>query len=124
MNVVTLPIKSKFFEFNQNNSGGEFVLDEDRGITHYVIIEALTAEHANALAEGIGLYFDGEDDCPCCGDRWSSAWDDKDGTDIPSIYGEDVSTYISLMVWMPPGKEIVVHYLDGRKVWRGVFTKK
>ena len=121
MTVVALPTKSKFFEYNQNNSGGEFVLDETRGITHYVIIEALNSGQADSLAEEIGLYFDGEGDCPCCGDRWYPSY--GDGTDIPTIYGEDVEAKVSIMAWMPPGKEIVVHYLDGRKVWHGVFTK-
>lgn len=118
--VVSLR-KSKFYEYNQNNSGGSFTLDETRGITHYVIVEAYDSDHADRLAEDIGLYFDGDGDCPCCGDRWSSSW--GDGTDTPTIYGEDVTTHISLMAWMPPGLEIVVHYLDGRKVWHGVFTK-
>ncbi|MFE4367966.1 MULTISPECIES: DUF7296 family protein [unclassified Streptomyces] len=58
-----------FYEFHQNNSGGGFDYDEDNGISVYVIIEAGSADVANARAEKIGLYFDGEGDCPCCGDR-------------------------------------------------------
>lgn len=66
-------MKTKYFEFNQNNSGGSFEVDEKAGIGHSVIIEANNAIHANAIAENIGIYFNGCDsgsDCPCCGDRW------------------------------------------------------
>ncbi len=68
----------KFFEFDQNNSGGSFDIDDERGIGARVYIEAIDANHANARAEQIGLYFDGVDDgrdCGCCGDRWCRAWD-------------------------------------------------
>lgn len=114
-------VTSKFFTFNQNNSGGSFTLDEDRGITHYVIIEAFSAEDANRRAEDIGLYFDGDGDCPCCGDRWYEQWGDEKGTDRPEIYGEPADSYIASFTWMPPGKEIVIHYLDKRVDWHGVF---
>ena len=61
-----------FFEFRQNNSGGTFVYDEQKGISHSVIVEADSKDDAITRAEQIGLYFDGEGDCPCCGDRWST----------------------------------------------------
>lgn len=76
----------KFFEFDQNNSGGSFDTDDKRGIGPRVWIEALNTEDANARAERIGIYFDGcEDgmDCECCGDRWSPAW--GDGVAEPKI---------------------------------------
>lgn len=113
-----------FYTYNQNNSGGSFSLDEVAGITHYVIVEAYSADDANERAENIGLYFDGDGDCPCCGDRWYSQWSDKDGDPEPMIYGEPASAYVGTFEWMPPGKEIVVHYLDGRKEWFGVFKRK
>jgi hypothetical protein len=80
-----------FYTYDQNNSGGFFVLDSD--VTHYVIIEADSHEEANQRAEGVGLYFDGCSkglDCGCCGDRWSEAWSDE-GDPEPMIYGEPVS---------------------------------
>ena len=70
-----------FYTFSQNNSGGSF--DIDHMLAHFVIIEADTAEEANTIAESVGIYFNGCDegmDCDCCGDRWYSQWDDKDGT--------------------------------------------
>jgi hypothetical protein len=119
-------VSTKFYHFSQNNSGGSFHFDEQRGITHNVIVEANDYRHANQLAEDIGIYFDGCDsgqDCSCCGDRWYSQWGETDGKDVPSIYGEPVESQVSSIAWMPPGKETVVHYLDGRKEWFGVVTK-
>ena len=66
----------KFYTFDQNNSGGYFA--NSYGIGPCVVIQAETADHANKLAEEIGIYFNGCDedvdgesiDCLCCGDRW------------------------------------------------------
>lgn len=77
-----------FYTFSQNNSGGSFI--EDDRVTQYVIIEANSADAANALAEVYGLYFNGCDDgrdCPCCGDRWYRTWEGE-GTEHPEIYGK------------------------------------
>lgn len=108
-----------FYTFNQNNSGGSFDFD-DRGISHYVIIEADGYAAANARAEEIGLYFNGENDCSCCGNRWYGAWWDSDGSDVPKVYGEDVSSGIIpakdySMKWIN-GPEGFIHYADGRVV--------
>lgn len=117
-------VSTKFYHFSQNNSGGSFDFDEIAGITHNVIVEATDYEHANMLAERIGIYFDGYRDCPCCGNRWYSQGSYSDGYDVPSIYGEPVDSKVVMTAWMPPGKETVVHYLDGRKEWFGVLLRK
>ena len=61
-----------FYIYHQNNSGGEFIRNDKVDIC--VIIEALSSESANIIAEKeVGIYFDGVKagkDCPCCGDRW------------------------------------------------------
>ena len=60
-----------FYEFDQNNSGGHFVVDDK--LCHRLFIEADTREEATEKAEELGCYWDGVDkgiDCPCCGDRW------------------------------------------------------
>lgn len=103
----------KFFHYSQNNSGGVFDIDIDKGITPDVIIEARDAKHADERAQEIGIYFYGIDsgyDCECCGDRWSKQWSDECGKDVPSIYdtpvGESKKSY---------GREIAaIHYADGR----------
>lgn len=81
-------MKTRFFTFSQNNSGGSFDTDKERGITHFVIIEATDADDANRRAERIGLYFDGEGDCPCCGNRWYDAGFDEAGDKVPTIYSK------------------------------------
>ncbi|QHZ51156.1 DUF7296 family protein [Paenibacillus larvae] len=80
-----------YFTFNQNNSGGFFIENDE--VCEYVIIEAETAEQANKKAEEIGIYFDGCStgyDCPCCGDRWDAQYSDDKGTEEPEIYGVPV----------------------------------
>jgi hypothetical protein len=64
-------MKTQWFVFSQNNSGGSFIVNET--VAEWVIIEAFDDNHANRRAEDIGIYFDGVDDdidCECCGDRW------------------------------------------------------
>ena len=105
-------MKTKFYEFIQNNSGGSFVNSEKDGICEYVIIEALNANDANNRAEDIGLYFDGCDngrDCPCCGDRWYKV-DESDGEDKPSIYGESVYDTKKTRY----RDKCFIHFLDGK----------
>lgn len=104
-------VNTKFYPYSQNNSGGSFSNSETKGISEYVIIEALNAEHANTRAEEIGLYFDGCDDgrdCSCCGDRWYKT-DESDGCDVPSIYGKPVAN----MEKSHYKTNCFVHYLDG-----------
>lgn len=60
-----------FYQFDQNNSGGVF--DVDDKVCHRLFIEADSEGEACAKAEELGCYWDGvekEIDCPCCGDRW------------------------------------------------------
>jgi hypothetical protein len=102
-----------FFTFSQNNSGGGFDFDETAGISEYVIVEAATAEEANERAESIGLYFDGEGDCECCGDRWYGA-SDYSASDVPSIHDEPVESATVSFKWMGDDPEAFVHYSDGR----------
>ena len=110
-------INLKWFTYDQNNSGGTFHYDEARGISTKVLIEAHSASEANRIAEGIGLYFDGDGDCSCCGDRWYSKWDSAEGTDEPMIYGVPVAGYVPDFFnrkWMDEGQfEYFTHYLDG-----------
>lgn len=103
---------TKFYTFNQNNSGGSFINSENEGIGEYVIIEAENADKANIRAENIGIYFNGCDnkiDCSCCGDRWYTV-DNDDGTDIPKIYDTPVEEYPSSSL----RKNAFIHYLNGK----------
>jgi hypothetical protein len=88
-----ITVKTKFYSFHQNNSGGSFITDDK--VAEYVIIEALNASHANQIAEDIGIYFNGcEDgyDCECCGDRWYEA-SEYDAKESPMIYADPIEEY-------------------------------
>jgi hypothetical protein len=112
---------SKFYTYRQNNSGGCFDFNYEKGITVNVIIEADSPENADDRAKEIGLYFDGCDDwtdCPCCGDRWYHTYEGA-GTESPEVYGKPVAEAEYLVTWAEPGKEAAVHYLDGTIKWYG-----
>ena len=78
----------KWWTFKQNNSGGSW-----RGPAIFVCVQANSEHVAVAMAEEQGCYFDGEGDCPCCGNRWSYPWDG--GTDGPEIYGQTPEQYLA-----------------------------
>jgi len=102
-----------FYTFRQNNSGGSFDFDLEKGISKYVIVEAQTEDEALSRATDIGLYFDGAGDCPCCGDRWSA---DPDCNDVPTVYDAAVEPYSTLpaaeIKWLR-GPGGFIHYADG-----------
>ena len=80
-------MKKKLYQFNQNNSGGSFVVDEK--LCHRLLIEADSVDEASDIAEGMGVYYNGCDsgmDCDCCGDRWYRPWS-SDGIEFPYSYG-------------------------------------
>lgn len=76
-------VNTKFYTFQQNNSGGDFHINED--IAEVVIIEALNNSDANFKAKKLGM--NNSDSCPCCGDRWSwqGDWTSEDeGSEEPN----------------------------------------
>ena len=111
--MAKVTVETKYFSFNQNNSGGGFDINEKNGIGEYVIIEALNKEHACTRAEEIGIYFDGQSagiDCRCCGDRWDEPW--EGGTDSPMLYGKALSSIACAKPEMYRSN-IFVHRLNG-----------
>ncbi len=117
-----------FYYFSQNNSGGSFVFDPDKGISHHVIVEADDLKEAVYRAERIGLYFDGDGDCSCCGNRWYEPYRDE-GTQTPQLYsdGDEIQPYAKFekkSSWMSKwinGPEGFIHYKDGsfKPFWDG-----
>jgi hypothetical protein len=103
-------MKTKFYTFWQNNSGGFFNNDYESGVSEVVIIEAASAEKANDKALELGIYFNGCEtglDCDCCGDRWYEA-SETEGDDVPTFYNKEVKD------WIEDEKASgYVHYLDG-----------
>ena len=54
---------NKFYSFIQNNSFGYYIGPVA------IIVRAADSVEANQKAESKGVYFDGKNDCPCCGNR-------------------------------------------------------
>lgn len=103
-----------FFHFRQNNSGGQFVRDND--VDKHVIIEASDALGASLRARDIGIYFDGVYrglDCDCCGDRWTRH---VDGTPTPQIYGETIELAL-LPLQRRDYQNMVIHFADGTRLY-------
>ena len=96
-----------FFTFRQNNSGGSFVIDPERGLGYMVCIEAENAAKACERAREIGLYFDGRGDCSCCGPRWSEVEDD-DALPYPGYQGWTLWMHKSF--WDEPA---FIHFAGG-----------
>lgn len=105
---------TKFFIFDQNNSGGRFVIDSDAGIGHIVFIEAQNAKEANIRAVSAGIHFDGVDDgtdCECCGDRWRRVYDSECGCKNNL---EEIMEWLNDRYGSYPGDRVTyIHYLDG-----------
>ncbi len=98
---------TKFYTQDQNNSGGHFYENDD--VSHYVIVEAESENHAleifNDIVEPYSSY------CECCGTRWSLYYFKGDIGDTPVIDGEQIESYEPNFY----RKEAIIYYLDGTK---------
>lgn len=104
------PVKLKWFTLWQNNSGGFFTIDEN--VAEYVIIQATSAEEAQAKAES---FCSNAGSCPCCGDRWSFYFQEEEGTLIPMIYGTPAEAYVpSSRRSNRETRQAKLHFWDGR----------
>ena len=103
-------IKTKFWEFSQNNSGGYFVEDNENGVCETVIIEAQTSDEAWNRLEKVGDKVDGFwNYCDCCGERWSNWLDEEDGKDVLMHYNTPLKEVEKSMFT----DRAFVHYYDG-----------
>lgn len=117
-----------WYEFDQNNSGGVFIMDDDVGIK--VFIQAESDGVANQKAEDVGIYFDGCEqgiDCDCCGDRWYRVGDhlasftiyfwrsENDDYDNINDYAQAVAND---SMWAEVGKPVAVVYFANGSVKR------
>lgn len=102
----------KWYEFSQNNSGGDFV--EDENLAKFVFIQAKNEKESIKKAKEIGIYFNGVrngTDCGCCGDRWSS----PDELEFPYRYGT-----LSINEAMGAAKRFGVNF--DKTTWRYMGT--
>lgn len=76
----------RWWTFNQNNSGGYFITNED--VAEYVCIEAESAKEAMSRAEA--LFENYSEYCECCGTRWSTYQQEDEGTESPEVWGESI----------------------------------
>ena len=103
-------MKTKFYTFNQNNSGGYFVYNDEFGVCEYVIIESEGTSDAWDKLVAIGNnVLDMFDFCGCCGERWSNYITDDGGKDSPMIWGEPLEIVESGIF----RSRAFVHYIDG-----------
>lgn len=117
-----------WYEFDQNNSGGVFIMDDDVGIK--VFIQAESDGVANQKAEEVGIYFDGcekDMDCSCCGDRWYRAWGHLDRFKTHFWRSENaeydnISDYVQAIandsVWAGWEKPVVIVYFANGSIKR------
>lgn len=102
-------MKNQFYEFNQNNSGGVFEVDDK--VCHRLFIEANNVYEAINKAEELGVYFNGVSkglDCSCCGDRWDEPWGS-----------------VELNKWQQEGYSVYTydHYENPEKLWEQKYGK-
>ncbi len=118
----------RWYEFDQNNSGGVFVMNEDVSIK--VFIQAKHTPSANQIAEDIGIYFDGCEqgmDCDCCGDRWYRVGDHLASFTTYFWRGENaeydnISDYAQALandsMWAKKGKPAMILYFANGSIKR------
>lgn len=95
--------KTKFYTYNQNNSGGHRIKNKELGIDEFIIIEAYDEDHAGDIFEKIAEKKDGfYEECECCGPRWE-AFEIEEYCE-PKIY--DIPVSLSKY-------GCYVHFLDG-----------
>ena len=110
-----------WFNFDQNNSGGNFIVNDN--VTHRVIIEADSEEEAIEIGENLGMYWDGCDigvDCPCCGDRWYCAPSQIDKTKEGFSIEEYAQNLADSWGWCTP--DIYIYYKNGKKT--SIYSNK
>lgn len=104
----TAATSATFWTITQNNSGGIFDHDPEKGIGYGLCVEACGREEAVRRINQITGSYDASYDCPCCGVRWSTYLYGEKGGSEPMLYGKPLEGG-----WGLPS---YVHYLDGRIV--------
>lgn len=102
-------VNTKFFCSTQNDSGGYYLLNEEEGIGHYIIVEGIDKEHIRSRLEKIIENF--SDYCLCCGERWDTYILDTDLEDTPCVWNTSVEKLKENM--QGNDKIVYVHFIDG-----------
>ena len=101
-----------FYTYTQNKTGGIYSYNDK--LAKHVIIEADDAYTANNTASELGIYFDGNGDCTCCGKRWDEYNITNAGTFYPEIETQQID-----YTYKPEFTEtniltVIVYFKDGR----------
>lgn len=103
----TIEVDLKWYELDQNNSGGYFIRNDV--VRSTVLIQAISPEDAEAKANLIVAGYTSY--CDCCGERWSIWFVESDGKEVPSIYGTPIEEVKA--DWF--NTDAVLYYFDGTK---------
>lgn len=104
-------INTVFAHFTQNNSGGYFLINEEKGIGHHIIVEGLDINDVRRRVEEITEDF--SENCSCCGERWDTLiWQDE-LTSSPNIYMKPIQEYLNETNLYIKDIYVFVHYIDG-----------
>lgn len=76
----------KWFEFDQNNSGGFYI--ENDVVGSRVFVQAPSAEEASNIAAELTEPY--SEFCECCGERWWIFKTEDDGYDVPTVYQKPI----------------------------------
>ncbi len=98
-------IKTKFYLFYQNNSGGYFIQNDDVDV--YVAIEATDLYDLKVRAERI--FAEHSYYCECCGERWSDSYSNLPMYDTV----EEIKTGVT--EWTAGEETAIIHYITGKK---------
>lgn len=111
-----------WYKFDQNNSYGVFHVTDT--VCHRLLIEASNYDEAIEKAEELGCYWKGVDkglDCPCCGDRWNTLYDE---TLELNEYDGDVRAYAQYLAdkFGSTTPDVRIFYANGNV--EEVYSKK
>ena len=115
-----------WYKFRQNNSGGNFIVDDK--VCHFLYIETNNFSKAVSIAENLGCYWNGVEkgiDCPCCGDRWSK-WDNQP-IDFDDNNSKSIEEYAQKMSnkygWTYPDARIYYKNGDVKEIFSNMVSK-
>lgn len=104
----------KYYNLDQNNSGGYYIrcADSNNEVDAFISIQAPNVKIAKMIAERILESY--REYCPCCGERWSDEYlEEDDATDKPYVlskpYDEQNDPF-----WCKNNKLVIYNY-DGSK---------
>ena len=79
-------VKLKWFEFDQNNSGGYYI--ENDVVGSKIFVQAPSAKEACDIAAELTEPY--SEYCECCGERWWIFKSEHDGYDVPTVYQKPI----------------------------------